>query len=299
MKVDICSIVYNEEVLLPLWIESWRSVPFIRDIYLVDGGSTDKTVEIAKSYDRVNVMVVPWKNDFARQRNIALKLAKAEWVFQPDIDEIPCGKFNKLGELFENLSSGETYNQLIIPYLKFYNWDKLWFFSNNTITPTLFDNHVYYAVNKSTTTIFKKDHLRCFEKPLHEMPLYATSPKSSIFSLKGKSRLRLEELQDDFFIGHYDQTKHFEQAKRNNTSVEYEMGLKRARYRLINPAVYEGKTFDKQWAERAFRENNKEMFEDLGRMQLRSFLNQHTILEDYNAFGLNNEIVRKTISKNA
>ena len=68
MKVDICSIMYNEEVMLPLWVESWLSVPWINKIYLIDGGSTDKSLEIARSYDRVDAMVVPWQNDFARQR---------------------------------------------------------------------------------------------------------------------------------------------------------------------------------------------------------------------------------------
>ena len=48
MLVDITSICYNEEVMIQAWIDSWLSVPFVNKIYLVDAGSTDKTLEIAK-----------------------------------------------------------------------------------------------------------------------------------------------------------------------------------------------------------------------------------------------------------
>ena len=81
-------------MLLPIWIESWLSLPWVDKINLVDGGSTDDSVKIAKFYDRVNVVVVPWKNDFSRQRNIAIKMCKTDWIMQPDIDEIPCGNLD-------------------------------------------------------------------------------------------------------------------------------------------------------------------------------------------------------------
>ena len=172
MKVDICSIMYNEELLLPYWIESWLSLPFINKIYLVDGGSIDRSFQVAKDYDRVKVVKIPRKNDFSRQRNLALKLSTSDikWVIQPDIDEMPCGDFDSLHKLTRLLNSVE-FNQLIIPYIKFYDWDTLWFFKKNV--PTMVTDKVVYAVNKSTTTIFKKDHLRGYSKKLHEMPVYS------------------------------------------------------------------------------------------------------------------------------
>ena len=215
MKVDICSIMYNEELLLPLWIESWLSVPFINKIYLVDGGSTDRSLEIAKKYNRVQTMVVPWKNDFSRQRNIAIKMSKSNirWIFQPDIDEIPCGnKFSKIMNVFEDLEKG-TSNQLVIPYVKFYDWNTLWFFKNPNITPSFNQNMVNYAINKSTTTIFRKDHLLGYNKSLHEMPIYSGLERKNILSIKKLQNVSLENLSEDFFIGHYDQAKHFYQSK--------------------------------------------------------------------------------------
>jgi len=290
MKVDICSIMYNEELLLSVWIESWLSLPFINKIYLVDGGSTDKSVEIAKNYDRVEVVVVPWKNDFARQRNIALKFSKSDikWIIQPDIDELPCGNIKDVWKI-EHLLNSSGINQLIIPYIKFYDWNRLWFFKNNV--PALVEDNVFYAVNKSTTTIFKKDHLRGYTKKLHEMPIYSGPIRSEIFSLKKEKKIYINDLEEDFFLGHYDQAKHFEQARRNGTTVEYEMGLKRARYRLIFPATYNGKVYNKRWAEQALRPGNEEMIEELGTEQFKSFLDEHNVLGGYDASHLNNNFV--------
>jgi glycosyltransferase involved in cell wall biosynthesis len=271
--------MYNEELLLPYWIESWLKIPFINNIYLVDGGSTDKSVEIAKDYDRVHVMVVPWRNDFSRQRNIALKLSKSDvqWVFQPDIDELPCGNLSNIHLKDET----PHINQYIVPYIKFYDWDKLWFFKNNF--PTLRDGVVHFACNKSTTTIFRKSHLRGYSKSLHEMPLLNGEGRHLAVS---SPRIGLDNLGNEFFMGHFDQAKHFEQARQNGTTVELEMGLKRARYRLITPATYSGKVYDQAWAKEALKPGNESMIEELGREQLKSFMNEHFILEDYDASGL-------------
>ena len=287
MLVDITSICYNEEVMIQAWIDSWLSVPFVNRIYLVDAGSTDKTLEIARGYDRVRAMFVPWKNDFSRQRNIVLRMSKPdiEYVFQPDIDELPCGNLNI------DFDDDDKVNEIIIPYVKFYNLSKLWFFKNGS-TPSINGKMVQYAVNKSTTTIFKKTLLGGYSKPLHEMPFYKTARLKKIGSHLGQSAVSLDDLSKDFFIGHYDQAKHFLQAKKSNTTVEYEMGLKRARYRLISEASYDKVIYTKWWAEKVLNDNNVSEIEKLGAAQLNSFLKEHDILDDFDARNLNNVVVR-------
>ena len=174
MIVDLCSIMYNESALLKMWIEGWLSVSFVNRIYLVDGGSTDFSVEIAKSYDRDSVVSVPWKNDFSRQRNIAIKLG------------------------------------IVLPYVKFYDWKMLWFFKDGH-TPRLNGDLVEFGT-KSTMTIFKKGHLTGYSKSLHEMPIFAGNEKP----LRLGYSCNLDGLgKNGFLIGHYDQAKHFEQAKEN------------------------------------------------------------------------------------
>lgn len=57
-------------------------------VLVIDAGSTDKTVEIAKSAG-AEVVYREWDNDFAAQRNFALTQTAAEWVLYLDADEVP------------------------------------------------------------------------------------------------------------------------------------------------------------------------------------------------------------------
>jgi glycosyltransferase involved in cell wall biosynthesis len=80
-------ITQNEESNLPGTLES--VVPLVRDgkgeIIVVDSGSTDRTLEIARSYG-AKVFVEPWKG-FAAQKNSAMDKASCDWVLQLDADE--------------------------------------------------------------------------------------------------------------------------------------------------------------------------------------------------------------------
>ena len=55
-------------------------------ILVVDSGSEDKTVELAKAAG-ARVIYRVWDNDFSAQRNFALKYISTEWVLYLDADE--------------------------------------------------------------------------------------------------------------------------------------------------------------------------------------------------------------------
>ena len=55
-------------------------------VLIVDSGSTDKTVEIAKQHG-ARVVFRAWDNDFAAQRNFALQHVDTVWVLYIDADE--------------------------------------------------------------------------------------------------------------------------------------------------------------------------------------------------------------------
>ena len=80
--LSACLIVKNEERRLP---ESLESVAFCDEIIVVDSGSTDRTVEIARAAG-ARVLKRPWRG-FATQRNIALDAADGEWALEVDADE--------------------------------------------------------------------------------------------------------------------------------------------------------------------------------------------------------------------
>ena len=81
-RITACLIVENEQEQLPAALDS---VAFCDEIVVVDGGSTDRTVEIARAAG-ARVIENPWPG-FATQRNVALDVATSEWVFELDADE--------------------------------------------------------------------------------------------------------------------------------------------------------------------------------------------------------------------
>jgi glycosyltransferase involved in cell wall biosynthesis len=62
-----------------------RSLSFADDVLVVDGGSQDETVSLARSLG-ARVVVNPWPG-FAEQRRFALAHARHEWVLACDSDE--------------------------------------------------------------------------------------------------------------------------------------------------------------------------------------------------------------------
>lgn len=78
-------IVLNEERFLKRCLQ--HVAPFVDEMIIVDGGSIDKTLEIAASFG-ARIIHAPWKEDFAKQRNISLRHASHEWILVIDADEI-------------------------------------------------------------------------------------------------------------------------------------------------------------------------------------------------------------------
>jgi glycosyltransferase involved in cell wall biosynthesis len=87
VKISIALITLNEEANLPRTLES--VMPLVRDgqgeIIVVDSGSTDRTLEIARSHG-AKIFIEEWKG-FAAQKNSAMEKASGNWVLQLDADE--------------------------------------------------------------------------------------------------------------------------------------------------------------------------------------------------------------------
>jgi len=77
-------IVKNEERFLAQCLESAKDA--VDEIVVVDTGSTDRTMEIAKSYGAA-VIERLWRDDFAWARNQALEAATKRWILILDADE--------------------------------------------------------------------------------------------------------------------------------------------------------------------------------------------------------------------
>jgi len=83
-RLTLCLIAKNEEQLLPGCLDSVRGVA--DEIVLVDTGSTDRTIEIARAAG-ATILERPWDHDFAAPRNLAARRARGKFILQLDADE--------------------------------------------------------------------------------------------------------------------------------------------------------------------------------------------------------------------
>jgi glycosyltransferase involved in cell wall biosynthesis len=87
MNLSVIIIAFNEEANIGRTLASVQ--PLVADgkgeIIVVDSGSTDRTIEIVKSFGS-KVFVEEWKG-FAAQKNSALDKAAGDWILSLDADE--------------------------------------------------------------------------------------------------------------------------------------------------------------------------------------------------------------------
>jgi glycosyltransferase involved in cell wall biosynthesis len=82
-SLSVIVIVNNESANI---LECLASVSFADQFVVVDSGSTDNTVELAKSFGAQVLQTTDWLG-FGMQKNRALDLATGDWVFSIDADE--------------------------------------------------------------------------------------------------------------------------------------------------------------------------------------------------------------------
>ena len=85
ITVSLCMIVRNEERHLRRCLESLQGL--MDEMIIVDTGSMDQTIEIAKSYTD-NVYQFDWGDDFSAARNFSLSKATKDYVYVADADEV-------------------------------------------------------------------------------------------------------------------------------------------------------------------------------------------------------------------
>lgn len=110
-KLSVALATYNEEKSLADCLKSIKDLA--DEIVIVDGSSTDKTIEIAKSFG-AKVIVTDNKPIFHLNKQAAIDECRNEWVLQLDADEIIPP------ELAEEIKSLITNYELLIAYNAFW-----------------------------------------------------------------------------------------------------------------------------------------------------------------------------------
>jgi glycosyltransferase involved in cell wall biosynthesis len=80
--LSVAIVTFNEEENLA---RTLASVAWADQIVIIDSGSTDRTVEIARSFN-ATVLERPWPG-FAAQKNFALSQCTGDWILSLDADE--------------------------------------------------------------------------------------------------------------------------------------------------------------------------------------------------------------------
>lgn len=95
--LSLCMIVRDSARTLRACLAS--IAPWVDEIIIVDTGSLDETIEIAKEFG-AKIFHFPWIKDFSAARNVSLANATGKWLFWMDSDDtIDAENGRKLREL--------------------------------------------------------------------------------------------------------------------------------------------------------------------------------------------------------
>lgn len=113
MKITATIITLNEERNIARAIESLRCCD---EIMLVDSGSSDRTLELARNLG-ARVIEAPWRG-YAKQKNFAAEQASNDWILSVDADEAISEGLE--GEIWNLKKNGATYDAYTMPRLAQY-----------------------------------------------------------------------------------------------------------------------------------------------------------------------------------
>ena len=126
MSLTVVTLVLNEEAFLPLYFAS--VIQFADEIVIVDGKSSDRSIEIIESFRaqgaNIKLIVLPqsqlpysdnWNE--GERRELLLSNATSEWIIQLDADEIIDDSFKTRLSDLKQRSEVDTY---AFPFIHFW-----------------------------------------------------------------------------------------------------------------------------------------------------------------------------------
>ncbi|HEX5145396.1 MAG TPA: glycosyltransferase [Conexibacter sp.] len=85
LRLSLCMIVKDEEEMLPRCLAA--AAPAVDEIVIVDTGSGDRTIEIAREFG-ATVIERAWTGSFSEARNASFDAATGDWLMFLDADEV-------------------------------------------------------------------------------------------------------------------------------------------------------------------------------------------------------------------
>jgi glycosyltransferase involved in cell wall biosynthesis/Tfp pilus assembly protein PilF len=145
LTLTLCMIVRDEEAMLPRCLAAVADA--VDEIVVVDTGSTDATMDIAREFG-AKVVETEWTGDFAAARNVSFDAATSDWIVYLDADEVLAeGQAERLRDL-----TGRT-------------WREAFFLVEHNHTGALEDGT---SVHHNALRVFRNRPEYRFEGRIHE-----------------------------------------------------------------------------------------------------------------------------------
>lgn len=223
MLLSIVMMVKNEERFLQQTLNALKPLTDSIDseIIILDTGSTDKTVEIAKTFTD-KIYFCKWKDDFGCMRNISISYASGEWLLVIDADEV-LTESNSLIEFFRS-DMHKIYNSASVEI-------------NNIVNGKSEQSN--YETSVELVRFFRRDGFKytgkIHEQPVFEEPLFRKIAKFDHFGylyideefkmnkIKRNYEILIKELMsnpNDPYLN-YQLGKNFMAEKKDREALEY------------------------------------------------------------------------------
>lgn len=154
--LSICMIVRNEDKNLERCLKSMEPLikKDIAELIIVDTGSTDKTIQIAKRYTD-KVFSHPWKGNFSESRNYSISLAGGEYIFIMDADEEFTGdEIMKLADEFSK-DDFRQFNCFTLKHISYTDYDMTQYTIMSQPRIFINDGSFYYSSSVHNQPIYK------------------------------------------------------------------------------------------------------------------------------------------------
>ncbi len=162
-------IVKNEEETLDRVL---KCLTFADEIIVVDTGSTDNSINIAKKYTD-KVYQFKWINDFSAARNYAISKATKDYFMWLDADDVIEKEDQKKLAILKNNISDE--NIILLPYIIKYNDTKMSFYRERIIK-----NKGNYFVGKVHEVIPLKGKLNYVNIPIYHQKVKSNEKERNL-----------------------------------------------------------------------------------------------------------------------
>lgn len=155
--ISVSMIVKNETEVLSRCLESISGQ--FDEIVIVDTGSTDDSMDIAKSYG-AKVYEEPWEDDFSKARNASIEKCTSEWILIMDADDIlNTGQTEDIKQYVQRADKDKVayfkirYGNLLFNQVRLFPNDPTKFFYQGAC-------HNYLSVSYGDYTDFQITHIR-------------------------------------------------------------------------------------------------------------------------------------------